>query len=98
MSTEDVRRIDIDEYFKEFQSTVTLDMLKKNQRIGSITPGECDKHEIKACVVTYMNIPDVFCVNPISWANTEYYISDKMYANDDKEQTIPFKVFLGIKD
>lgn len=92
------REIDINEYFNDIQSDVTIDMLKKNQQIGSITPVECDKHDIKACVVTYMNIPYVFCVNPISWANTQYYISDKMYANDDKEQTNPFKVFLGIKD
>ena len=90
--------IDIDDYFKECASSITLDMLAKNSVKGNITPDECDKHKIDACVVSYMNTPDVLCINPISWAHTRYYISDVMYSKDDIDKITPFKVFLGVED
>jgi hypothetical protein len=90
--------IDIDDYFKDCASSITLDMLTKNPVTGSITPHECSKYKIRACVVSYMNMHDCMCINPISWANTSYYISDTMYSDDDHEKNMPFRVFVGIKD
>lgn len=91
------KTISISDYFKECADSFDLDALKRAPIMGSITPEQLSKYDIKACIVTYKNI-DAVTVNPASWAHTEYYISDTMYKEDDTDKSMPFKVFVGEKD
>ena len=94
MTTEETQTITIGEYFEHIKDQVSADFLQSGieRPAQGITCEQLSKHEIDACVVTYLD-NDVFCVNPVAWANTEYYISD-VFTNGD----IRFKVFVGEKD
>ena len=97
--------ISVDEFYQQVRESYTLKELQDRAKgpCGTVngrsdTQEQCDKYKIKACVVSYMNIPGLMCINPIKWAPTTYYISDTMWTADDEEKTMPFRVFLGEKD
>jgi len=95
-SNEEVETITIHEYFKMCADSIDGDTLKKGIE-RSVTPNtttdiELKKHNIQACVVTYLD-NDVLCINPVSWGRCGWYISD-VYEKDG----ITFKVFVGESD
>ena len=93
---QEVQTITIDEYFKMCADSIDGDFLKKgierSIQENSDTDIELKKHNIQACVVTYLD-NDTLCINPVSWAHTSWYISDE-YEKDG----ITFKVFVGQSD
>ena len=94
---EEKKTITVDEYFKTIKESVTTDFLKKGiercVQPGSSTAEQLKDNGIQACVVNYLSNQDLMCVNPASWARTEYHISD-VY----EESGIKYKIYVGIKD
>ena len=93
----EVQTIDIREYFKMCADSIDGDFLKsgieRSVTSNSITDIELKKHNIQACLVTYLD-NDALCVNPVSWGRCQgWYISDE-YEKDG----IKFKVFVGESD
>lgn len=94
MATEAKETITISEYFEQIQDSVSEDFLQNgiSRTPQGITCKQLTEHGIDACVVTYLD-NDLMCVNPVSWANTDYYISDVFTKGE-----IKFKVFVGESD
>ena len=94
MATETKKTITMSEYFDQIQESVSEDFLQKgiSRAPQGITCQQLTEHGIDACVVTYLD-NDLMCVNPVSWAHTDYYISDVFTKGE-----IKFKVFVGESD
>ena len=94
MATEAKKTITMSEYFDQIQESVSEDFLQKgiSRTPQGVTCNQLAEHGIDACVVTYLD-NDLMCVNPVSWARTDYYISDVFTKGE-----IKFKVFLGNSD
>lgn len=98
--TEEVKHISIRDYFKEVAESISFEDLKNDKIISSsnnTTNEQCEKHNIKVCLVTYLNgaASGIITINPVVWAPTEYYISEIMYNENDVNKDFPFKVFVG---
>lgn len=92
-----VKTISINEYFGMVNESITADFLKegiqRSVESGSSTEEQLNKNDIQACVVNYLSNQELMCVNPASWARTEYYISD-VYNKDG----INYKIYVGQED
>ena len=75
---QEVQTITIDEYFKMCADSIDGDFLKKgierSIQENSDTDIELKKHNIQACVVTYLD-NDTLCINPVSWGRTSWRTS-----------------------
>ncbi len=94
MAAKEEQTITISEYFEQVRDSISKEFLQNGlaRAAQGITSQQLKEHGVDACVVTYLD-NDLMCVNPVSWAHTEYYISD-VFTKDD----IRYKVFVGERD
>ena len=92
-------KITMQEYFNEVGESFSLDEIKDSEsRLAEgITNEQATKYNIKGCLVTYLEgaAAGIITLNPVCWANTDYYISDTMYKEDDVNKEWPYRVFVG---
>ena len=99
MSTDssEKKSISMSEYFTACAKHFTLDDIKSAQQRGNQTKDQCDKYNINACIVTYLNgaAKGYLTLNPVFWARTNYSVSETFYKPDDIKKEFPYKVFVG---